>query len=66
MSKGAKERIVPIGSTVRGAIVRYIAQRGPGRLTLMVKRYVSMAGADVAAKHQTALPAGRLFGKPGR
>lgn len=30
MGKGAKERIVPIGSTARGAIVRYIAQRGPG------------------------------------
>src|SRR5687768_389307 len=29
VGKGAKERIVPIGSTARGAIVRYIAQRGP-------------------------------------
>ena len=131
MGKGAKERIVPIGSTARGAIVRYIAQRGPGatdaplflgrrgaldwrgiqqvfkrlktragisgrcsphslrhtfarsylvnggdvfslqrilgHTTLdMVKRYVSMADADVAAKHRTASPADRLVGKPGR
>ena len=29
MGKGAKERIVPLGSTARGAIVRYIGQRGP-------------------------------------
>ncbi len=28
--KGAKERIVPVGSTARQAIVRYLAQRGPG------------------------------------
>ena len=26
MGKGAKKRIVPIGSTARGPIVRYIAQ----------------------------------------
>ncbi len=30
MGKGAKERIVPIGATARGAIVRYLGQRGPG------------------------------------
>jgi site-specific recombinase XerD len=30
MGKGAKERIVPIGTTARGAIVRYLGQRGPG------------------------------------
>jgi hypothetical protein len=29
--QGAKERIVPIGTTARGAIVRYLGQRGPGR-----------------------------------
>jgi len=29
MGKGAKERIVPIGTTARGAIVRYLGQRGP-------------------------------------
>lgn len=28
--KGAKERIVPVGGTARGAIVRYLAQRGEG------------------------------------
>jgi len=28
--KGSKERIVPVGSTARQAIVRYIGQRGPG------------------------------------
>ncbi len=131
MGKGAKERIVPIGSTARGAIVRYIGQRGPGtpdaplflgrrgaldwrgmqqvlkrlktragvtgRCSLhslrhtfarsylvnggdvfslqqilghttldMVKRYVSLADADVAAKHRVASPADRLMGKPGR
>jgi hypothetical protein len=32
----------------------------------MVKRYVSMADADVTAKHRTASPADRLVGKPGR
>jgi integrase/recombinase XerC len=131
MGKGAKERIVPIGSTARGAIVRYLGQRGPGapdaplflgrrgaldwrgmqqvlkrlktragitgrcsphslrhtfarsylvnggdvfslqqilgHTTLdMVKRYVSLADADVAAKHRVASPADRLMGKPGR
>ena len=30
MGKGAKERIVRIGSTARTAIVRYLGQRGPG------------------------------------
>ena len=29
--KGSKERIVPVGSTARTAIVRYLGQRGPGR-----------------------------------
>ncbi len=29
--KGSKERIVPVGSTARQAIVRYLGQRGPGR-----------------------------------
>jgi site-specific recombinase XerD len=29
--KGAKERIVPVGSTARAAIVRYMGQRGVGR-----------------------------------
>ena len=131
MGKGAKERIVPIGTTARGAIVRYLGQRGPGtpdaplflgrrgaldwrgmqqvlkrlkaragitgrcsphslrhtfarsylvnggdafslqrilgHTTLdMVKRYVSMADADVAAKHRTASPADRLVGKSRR
>jgi site-specific recombinase XerD len=28
--KGSKERIVPVGGTARAAIVRYLAQRGPG------------------------------------
>ncbi len=29
--KGSRERIVPVGSTARQAIVRYLGQRGPGR-----------------------------------
>jgi site-specific recombinase XerD len=29
--KGSKERIVPVGSTARTAMVRYLGQRGPGR-----------------------------------
>ena len=29
--KGSKERIVPVGTTARQAIVRYLAQRGAGR-----------------------------------
>jgi len=29
--KGSKERISPVGSTARQAIVRYLGQRGPGR-----------------------------------
>jgi len=29
--KGSKERIVPVGSTARQAIVRYLGRRGPGR-----------------------------------
>ena len=131
LGKGAKERIVPIGSTARGAIVRYLGQRGPGapdaplflgrrgaldwrgmqqvlkrlktragitgrcsphslrhtfarsylvnggdafslqqilgHTTLdMVKRYVSLADADVAAKHRVASPADRLIGGRGR
>jgi Phage integrase family len=38
-----------------------------GHTTLdMVKRYVSLADADVAAKHRVASPADRLMGKPGR
>lgn len=131
MGKGAKERIVPIGSTARGAIVRYLGQRGPGtpdaplflgrrgaldargmqqvlkRLKVragitgrcsphslrhtfarsylvnggdafslqqilghttldMVKRYVSLADAEVAVKHRVASPADRLIGGRGR
>jgi len=31
LGKGAKERITPVGSTARTAIVRYVGQRGPGR-----------------------------------
>jgi site-specific recombinase XerD len=30
MGKGAKERIVPVGSTARRAIVRYLGRRGAG------------------------------------
>jgi len=131
MGKGAKERIVPIGSTARGAIVRYLGQRGPGapdaplflgrrgaldargmqqvlkRLKVragitgrcsphsfrhtfarsylvnggdafslqqilghttldMVKRYVSLADADLVARHRVASPADRLIGGRGR
>ena len=131
MGMGAKEQIVPIGSTARGAIVRYLGQRGPGapdaplflgrrgaldwrgmqqvlkrlktragitgrcsphslrhtfarsylvnggdvfslqqilgHTTLdMVKRYVSLADADVAAKHRVASPADRLLETKGR
>jgi len=126
IGKGAKERIVPIGSTVRGAIVRYLGQRGPGmpdaplflgrrgaldargmqrvfkRLKVragiagrcsphsfrhtfarsylvnsdafslqqilghatlsMVKRHVSLADADLLARHRVASPADRLIG----
>lgn len=29
--KGSRERMVPVGSTARAAIVRYLGQRGPGR-----------------------------------
>lgn len=29
--KGSKERIVPVGSTARQAIVRYLGERGPGQ-----------------------------------
>jgi site-specific recombinase XerD len=29
--KGSRERIVPVGSTARKAIVRYLGQRGPGK-----------------------------------
>ncbi len=29
--KGSRERIVPVGSTARQAIVRYLGQRGPGQ-----------------------------------
>ncbi|HEX7951286.1 MAG TPA: tyrosine-type recombinase/integrase [Candidatus Limnocylindrales bacterium] len=29
--KGSRERMVPVGSTARQAIVRYLGQRGPGR-----------------------------------
>lgn len=28
--KGSRERMVPVGSTARQAIVRYLGQRGPG------------------------------------
>lgn len=31
LGKGAKERITPVGSTARQAIVRYLGQRGPGQ-----------------------------------
>ncbi len=31
MGKGSKERITPVGSTARQAILRYLGQRGPGR-----------------------------------
>ena len=127
MGKGAKERIVPIGTTARGAIVRYLGQRGPGtpdaplflgrrgaldwrgmqqvlkRLKVragitgrcsphslrhtfarsylvnggdafslqrilghttldMVKRYVSLADADLSERHRVASPADRLMG----
>lgn len=38
-----------------------------GHTTLdMVKRYVSLADADVAAKHRVASPADRLIGGRGR
>jgi site-specific recombinase XerD len=29
--KGSRERMVPVGSTARQAIVRYLGQRGPGK-----------------------------------
>jgi site-specific recombinase XerD len=29
--KGSRERIVPVGSTARSAIIRYLGQRGAGR-----------------------------------
>ena len=38
IDKGAKERIVPIGTTARAAIVRYLGQRGPGTPVRSVPR----------------------------
>ncbi len=129
MGKGAKERIVPIGSTARAAVVCCLGQRGPGtpdaplclgrrgaldwrgiqqvlrRLKVragitgrcsphsfrhtfarsylvnsdafslqqilghatlsMVQRHVSLADADLLARHRVASPADRLIGGGG-
>jgi site-specific recombinase XerD len=47
--KGSKERIVPVGSTARQAIVRYLAQRGPGspEAPLFLGRRGPLAGRGI-------------------